>query len=124
MLILSKYIVKHELNPLGRALDINDIIRGARKVIEGLATEIKPPQTNYGFRYFKVRIGKTNQMRMIVFLISANQKIVPILVRKKKDKIFGMNMAMNNKIVVSQINKNLNKIIDDIKNGDFEEIKF
>jgi hypothetical protein len=35
-----------------------------------------------------------------------------------------MNMAMNNKIVVSQINKNLNKIIDDIKNGDFEEIKF
>jgi hypothetical protein len=61
---------------------------------------------------------------MIVFLISANQKIVPILVRKKKDKIFGMNMAMNNKIVVSQINKNLNKIIDDIKNGDFEEIKF
>lgn len=58
---------------------------------------------------------------MIVFVLTENKKVVPVLIRLKKDKIFGMNMAMNNPAVVSQINKNLDRILDDMGNKAYQE---
>lgn len=121
MLVLTRYIAKHEFKPLRRFLRLDDLIDGANKIIKGLAVETKPPRNIPGFRFFKVRIGKKNGARMIVFVVTENKKVVPVLVRLKKDKIFGMNMAMTNPDVVYQINKNLDRILDDIKNKAYQE---
>lgn len=119
MLILTRYIEKHELFPLQKYFDMTDIVSGARKVLKDLAQEIKPPQKLANFRFFKVRIGKRVHGRMIVFVAVGNQKVVPLLIRLKKDKIFGMNMAMNNPAVVKKLNTNLDAVLDDIKQKRF-----
>jgi hypothetical protein len=121
MLVLTQYIAKHELKPLSRFISLRDIIDGAKKVVKGLAIETKSPISLSGFRFFKVRIGKKNGGRMIVFVMTENQKVVPVLIRLKKDKIFGINMAMNNPTVVIQINKNMDSLIQDIETHQYEE---
>ncbi|OGJ61568.1 hypothetical protein A3C37_01375 [Candidatus Peribacteria bacterium RIFCSPHIGHO2_02_FULL_53_20] len=98
---------------------LDDILEGSQKVQKGLAVETKSMLK--GTRFYKVRIGKKGDARMIVFLVTESKKIVPVLIRLKKDKIFGMNMAMNNTQVVDQIRKNLDHIIHDMEKGRFEE---
>lgn len=121
MLVLTQYIAKHEFKPLSRFLYFDDILAGAQKVLKGLALETKPSRHISGLRFFKIRIGKKNHARMIVFLITESMKVVPVLIRLKKDKIFGMNMAMNNSSVVEQMNRNLDKIFDDLQKKQYEE---
>jgi len=124
MLLLTKYIAKHELAPLNRFIDLRDILDGAEKTLKGLATEVKAPSNARGFHFFKVRVGKRNGARMIVFLVTETQKVVPVLIRLKKDKIFGMNMAMNNEKVLDQLTKNVYRILDDIEAEEYEEFPF
>lgn len=124
MLILTQYIAKHEFKPLSRFLNLDDLLVGAKKIIKGLAIETKAPRSLPGFRFFKVRIGKKNGARMIVFIVTRNNKVVPVLIRLKKDKIFGVNMAMNNPQVVGEINKNLDSILDDMKSKAYQEFDF
>ena len=119
MVILTQFIAKHEWAPIRRMVALEDILEGAQKVQKGLGKETKSMLK--GARFFKVRIGKKGDARMIVFLATENQKIVPVLLRLKKDKLFGMNMAMNNPDVVEQIRKNLDHIIDDMEKGKYEE---
>ncbi|MEK7524244.1 MAG: hypothetical protein AAB588_04425 [Patescibacteria group bacterium] len=85
----------------------------------GIST--KPPRKLQGFQFFKVNIGSRDGARMVVFVLTENKKVVPVLIRLKKDKRFGMNMAMNNPIVVDQINKNLDHILADIEKKRYEE---
>lgn len=124
MLLLTKYIAKHELEPLSRFIGLEDVLDGAEKALKGLATEVKAPSNSRGFRFFKVRIGKRDGARMIVFLVTEGQKVVPVLIRLKKDKIFGMNMSMNNEKVVDQLTKNVYRILDDIEKKEYEEFPF
>jgi hypothetical protein len=121
MLLLTQYIAKHELKPIERFLGLDDILDGAQKVIKGLAVPVKSPRKINGYHFFKVKIGKKNGARMIVFLVTENKKAVPVIIRLKKDKIFGMNMSMNNREVVEQMNKNLDHIMEDIKKKDYRE---
>ena len=124
MLLLTKYIARHELAPLNRFIDLEDILDGAEKALKGLATEVKAPSNARGFHFFKVRIGRRDGVRMIVFLIIKNQKVVPVLIRLKKDKVFGMNMAINNEKVLDQLTKNIYRIRDDIEAEEYEEFSF
>ena len=121
MLLLTKYIAKHELAPLSRFIGLEDVLDGAEKALKGLATQVKAPSNARGFRFFKIRIGKRDGARMIVFLVTESQKVVPVLIRLKKDKVFGMNMAMNNQKVVDQLTKNVYKILNDIEAEEYEE---
>jgi hypothetical protein len=100
------------LAPLSRFLNLEDVLAGAEKALKGLATK---------FHFFKVRIGKRNGARMIVFLVTEGQKAVPVLIRLKRDKVFGMNMAMNNEKVVDQLKKNMSRILEDIEAKEYEE---
>src|SRR5689334_44792 len=111
MLILTHYIVQHELKPLRRYFELSNIWEGAERVLKGLAVKTKSPQKLGGFKFFKVRIGRKVKGRMIVFIVTESRKVVPILIRLKKDKIFGMNMAMNNPEVIKQINSNLEHVL-------------
>ena len=121
MLIFSKYIAQHEFKPLKKHLKIEDIFEGARKAIKGLGQQIKLPNKNAKFYFAKVRIGTNNSGRMIVFLVAGNNKVVPLLIRLKKDKQLGMNMSANNPKVVTQMDKNLSHVLKDIEEGKFEE---
>lgn len=123
MLILTQYIAKHEFKPLRRFLSLDDMLNGARKVMKNLGIEIKSPRNLHGFRFFKVRIGIKKKARMIVFIVTESNKVVPVLIRLKKDKIFGMNMAMNNPRVADEINKNLDKILEDMRNKAYQEFE-
>jgi len=123
MLILSRYIAKHELRSLRQYFSIEDLIDGAKKVIKGLGQQISPYKNHKSFSFFKVRIGSSVKGRMIVFVVS-NKKVVPLLIRLKKDKKMGMNMSANNPDIVAQIDKNLTQVISDIESGDFEEFHF
>ena len=123
MLLIPKYIAKHELKPLLRYLSIEDIVNGAKKVSKSLAVEIKSPRALPGFRFFKVRIGQRSNARMIAFLLVANGKVVPLLIRLKKDKLFGMNMSMNNQNVVAMMNRNLDHVLENIAEKDYEEFE-
>ena len=120
MLILTHYITQHELKPLRRYFELSDIFEGAEKVLKGLAIETKPPKTLEGFKFFKVRIGRKVKGRMIVFMVTESKQVVPILIRLKKDKVFGMNMAMNNLEVIKQINSNLEYVLNDIQKKKYE----
>ncbi len=121
MLVLSRYVAKHELAPLSRFVSLEDLLVGAQKIVKGLGVEVKAPVKTGAFRFFKVRIGQRGGGRMIVFFVTATQKVVPLLIRLKKDKVLGMNMAMNNPAVVDQVRKNMAHVLDDIKHGAFEE---
>jgi hypothetical protein len=63
------------------------------------------------------------EQERFVFIVSGNGKIVPLLIRLKKDKKLGMNMSANNPHVVDQLNKNLDRVLMDIENGNFEEFE-
>ncbi len=117
MLILSDYIVKHELKPLRGYFRLEDLQNGARKVVRGLGQEVN---FSKGYKFFKVRIGGEIKGRMIVFVV-ANNKVVPLLIRLKKDKKMGMNMAASNPDVVKQVDNNLENVIKDIEKGAFQE---
>ena len=123
MLLLAKYIARHELKPLLRYLSLEDLVKGARKVQKSLAVEIKSPRAMPGFKYFKVRIGERSQARMIAFLLVANGKVVPLLIRLKKDKVFGTNMSMNNRDVVDALNKNLSAVLENFAEKDYREFE-
>jgi hypothetical protein len=121
MLILTSYIEEHELKPLKKYFDINDLRVGAKKVLDGLGQQIHLPTFDRHYQYYKVRIGNTVKGRMIVFMMTENKKIVPLLIRLKKDKKYGMNMSQSNPFVVTQIDKNLKSVITDIKDGKFKQ---
>ncbi len=120
MLVLSRYIAEHELAPLSRYITLEDVLIGARKVVKGLGIEIKAPIKG-GFRFFKVRVAQKDAGRMVVFVVISTQKVVPVLIRLQKDKVFGMNMAMNNPAVVEEVRKNMGHLLDDIEHGTIEE---
>jgi hypothetical protein len=121
MLILTEFIARRELKPLRRYFELEDILDGGRKVLKNLADEVKSPQKLSGVKFYKVRIGRKTQGRMMVIMATDTGKVVPILIRLKKDKIFGMNMAMNNSVIVRQIDQNLERVLDDIQNKRYEE---
>jgi len=124
MLLITEFIAKHELKPLLRFFTLKDLWVGSEKVLKHLGVALKTPRKMEGFKFYKVRIGQSVKGRMIVFVVTANNKVVPLLIRLKKDKIFGMNMSMNNEAVLRMLNKNLDHVLDDIAHKRYREIDF
>ena len=121
MLVLTRYIAQHELKPLRKFLTIDDLLEGAKKVKKGLAVALRKPVDLAQVSFYKIRIGKKQGARMIVFMKSEKQSVVPVLIRLKSDKMLGMNMSAGNKTVNLQIKKNLSHIVEDIQQKKFEE---
>ena len=122
MLIITRYIARHELAPLKRYLGLAEVVAGAKKVLKGLATETKPLRSLAGFRFYKVRLSGKQSARMVVFVLVENNKVVPLIIRLKKDKLFGQNMIMNDPALVKQMNINLDQVLKDIEQNQYEEI--
>lgn len=123
MLVLTEYVVKHELKPLAKFLTVRDLLKSSKKVLDGLGQKIAVKEYE-GFTFYKVRVGSNSKARMIVFAVLGSKKVVPVLIRLKKDKKLGMNMSANNVHVVKQVDINMAKIVKDIEQGRYKEFKF
>ena len=62
MLIITRYILKHELAPISRNIDLQDLLIGAQKVRANLAVELKGGFVSQSVKFFKVRIGKKQRL--------------------------------------------------------------
>ena len=122
--MLTAYIAKHELSPISRSIDIHDILKGAQKITQGFGVGIAPHHHATHLRFFKIRIGAKHCARMVAVVpIENTQKVVPVLIRLKKDKKMGMNMSMSNSAVLEQINYNVDQVIEDIKRKRYQEFE-
>ena len=113
LLILTDSFIKKEFKPLKKYYSINDIAKTAVKA------KIKPDSlSSLGYkngRLLKLRVINKVSGRMAVYAFAQNNWIIPIVLRLKKDKIFGENLAINNKKTKNLILKMLDLAMDDIE---------
>ena len=113
LLILTDSFIKKEFKPLKKYYSINDIAKTAVKA------KIKPDSlSSLGYkngRLLKLRVINKVSGRMAVYAFAQNNWIIPIVLRLKKDKIFGENLAINNKKTKNLILKMLDLAMDDVE---------
>ena len=71
----------------------------------------------------KLRITSRTVGRIIVYVYKQKDLVVPVVLRLKKDKIIGENLAFNNikaKLVILDM---MDRIMNDIGNGDYKKEK-
>ena len=119
MLIITEYIKKNELKAVAKYFTLKDIKKSIQKV-ESSGIEM----AHFGYKnckVIKVRIGSKPLGRMIVYIQVKQNYIFPVILRLKKDKIFGENLSLQNKKAEQKIIYNLEKIFDDLKNNRYEK---
>jgi hypothetical protein len=117
-LIITASIKKSELKPLANIFSIKPIKSAARKVARGLGKTIK----NTNHQFIKIPITSPSAAGRSLFLLQINsQKIILIMLRMKKDKKIGTNMSAQNPKFLKILKKNNAKIIEDLKNNNYEE---
>ena len=121
LLILTNSFLKKEFKPLKKYYSINDIAKTALKA------KIKPDSLSpLGYkngRLLKLRVTNKASGRMAVYAFTGNNWIIPIVLRLKKDKIFGENLAINNKKAKNLILKMLDLAMDDIEKKNYIKIE-
>lgn len=121
MLILTDSFLKKELKPLKKYYSVYDIKKTVSKIGPN---SINLSDLGYkNGQLLKLRMVNKIAGRMIVYTFMDDDKIVPIVVRLKKDKIFGENLSLNNKRGKQLIMKMLDSAIRDIKDDNFEAVK-
>ncbi|MFA6917436.1 MAG: hypothetical protein WC285_01190 [Candidatus Gracilibacteria bacterium] len=121
-IILCHSILKKEINPLLKYFSKGDIRKYVEKAERGLATEIKG-STIPNTKLVKVYMtGRGGAGRMIVLIYVKRDYYLPALVRLKKDKIVGMNLSKGNQAFQDLLNKNLSLIVQDLGEGNFDEL--
>lgn len=122
VVLLSDVFLQKEYKKVNRQYIRSDIVNAsARACSSGISL------TNIGYvdgTIVKVRMSHKVSGRMISVVIKKSDKIVsiPLVVRLKKDKIFGENLALNNKKAKTLILKMLDAVMNGIKKGKYEKI--
>lgn len=120
IVLISEKIEKAELEPLAKFFTLGDIKRACLKV-RSSGVELG----NLGYancKILKVRLGSKPAGRMIVFILMDSGVCVPIVIRLKKDKVFGENLATSNKKAKEIIMKNITAAFEDIESGSYREV--
>ncbi len=119
-LLLTKSFLKRELKPLSKLYNIEDLKRTTKKIN---SSSITLPSRGYkNGKLMKLRIGSRNAGRLVVYYYKQKNLIVPVVLRLKKDKIFGENLSFNNQKAKSLILDMMDKVMSDIKSGDYEKL--
>lgn len=121
MIILTDSFKKRELKDVAVYFTLADI-KSAVIRIQSSGIEMK----NAGFRdckLFKVRIGSKPAGRMIVFVQVQHNYFIPIVIRLKKDKVFGENLSLQNKKAKELIIRNIYLALEDIQDEKYERIE-
>lgn len=123
-LILTDSIKKSELKPHLPLFNMEVIKQAAKKSLKGLGKSIKTSPKIKSTRLKKIPLTSTAGAGRSLFLIQVNKKkTVLVMLRTKNDKQIGANMSIENPKFKKRLDKNLDKIFQDLKNGDFEEIE-
>ena len=71
----------------------------------------------------KLRITSRTVGRIIVYVYKQRDLVIPVVLRLKKDKIFGENLALNNKKAKSLILDMMDRIMGDINKNYYKKDK-
>lgn len=119
-LIIAASIKKAELEPLRRIFSLNIVKIAARKSLGGLGAIIKSSTKISNARLKKISLTSSGGAGRAIFLIEVGAKSVLVMIRLKNDKKIGGNMAIENPRFRKVLNRNLDLIFTDLKNGDYE----
>ncbi len=121
-IILCNSILKKELKPLKVYFDKEDIKKYVQKVQVGLGVQLQGVGIDETKLVKIYMTSKTAAGRMIVLVYVQKKYYIPVVIRLKKDKLIGSNLGKDNKYLQILIEKNLDLIMKDLRNGDFEDL--
>lgn len=121
-IILCNSILKKELKPLKVYFDKEDIKKYVQKVQVGLGMQLQGVGIDETKLVKIYMTSKTAAGRMIVLVYVQKKYYIPVVIRLKKDKLIGSNLGKDNKYLQILIEKNLDLIMKDLRNGDFEDL--
>jgi len=120
IIVLTKSFLQKEFKKVKKCYTTEDI----KKTIEKIDTSADILSNN-GYKngkLMKLRMASKTQGRLIIYVFTKRDLIIPIVVRLKKDKIFGKNLSLENKKAKTLIIKMLDLAVADIENDDFEKL--
>ncbi len=120
MIIITKSFREKELRNVSQYFHLEQV---AKAVMRAASSGIE--MGNLGFsdcKILKVRMGGKPAARMIIFLQIRDQFEIPVVLRLKKDKIFGENLSLQNTAARNLIAKNILLALEDIDQNQYEKI--
>jgi hypothetical protein len=124
MLIITKSIKKEELEPLKEVFPFDAVLKAASHASKGIGIEIKSSTKVQNSKLIKINLTSPSSAGRAVFLIEVTENnSILVMLRQKNDKKIGENMTVKNKYFKTELNKNLDLIFADIREGRFEEFE-
>lgn len=121
-LIITSSIKKSEFELYGKFFNLETLKIASRKCIEGLGENIKSSAKIPGTVLKKVYLTSSSGAGRVVFLLKVqSQTSVLVMLRPKKDKQVGTNMTVKNPKFRNLLSKYLDRILDDLEKGNFQE---
>ncbi|MBI5414555.1 hypothetical protein HZA38_03485 [Candidatus Peregrinibacteria bacterium] len=121
-LIITTSIKKIELEPIQKVFSLEMVKIAAEKALEGLGEKIKSAQKIPATSLQKLYLTSSHGAGRAIFLLKIGMKTsVLVMIRMKNDKKVGSNMTIKNQSFKIALEKNLERILKDLKNADYEE---
>lgn len=121
-LIVTSSIKRSEFEPYEKLFNLEVLKVASKKCIEGLGENIKSSVKIPGTVLKKVYLTSSSGAGRVIFLLKMQSKTsVLLMLRPKKDKQVGTNMAVKNPKFRKLLEKNLDLILQDLANGNYEE---
>lgn len=121
-LIVTDTIKRREFDPLRKVFSLEIVKAAAKKSLLGLGDSIKSSSKITGTILKKVYLTSSSGAGRSIFLIEiTTNKAVLVMMKHKNDKETGANMTVKNLHFKNLLDKNLDIILLDLKNGNYEE---
>ncbi|HBB02840.1 MAG: hypothetical protein US89_C0007G0023 [Candidatus Peregrinibacteria bacterium GW2011_GWF2_38_29] len=121
-LIITDSIEKHELSALERVFSLSVIKVAAIKSLKGPGENIKNSISIPKTILRKIYITSSSGAGRAMFLLQIEaEKAILVIIRQKKDKQIGANMAVENPKFKKVLERNLDLIIRDLEVGKYKE---
>lgn len=121
-LIVANSIEKIELKPLASTFPLEAVKAAAKKSLSGLGENIKNTKKLSATILRKIYLTSTGGSGRAIFLLQvSSEEAVLVVIRLKNDKQIGANMTVKNPKFEKVLQKNLDLIYSDLKNGNFIE---
>ncbi|MBI5152654.1 hypothetical protein HZA39_03910 [Candidatus Peregrinibacteria bacterium] len=121
-LILTASIKEAEFEPLKKVFPLEIVKVAAKKSLQGLGDNIKCSTKIPKTVLKKIYLTSTSGAGRAVFLLQiSSQKSVLVMIKPKNDKQIGANMTVKNPKFKKILDKNLDLILTDLANKNFEE---
>lgn len=122
-LIITSWIKEAEFEPIQDIFNLEIVKMAAQKSIQGLGQTIKSSSKIAGTQLKKLYLTSSGGAGRVIFLLKINnQKAVSVMLRAKNDKQIGSNMTIQNPQFKKALDENLDRILEDLETGNYEEI--